>query len=695
MAMMAKMRSLAPAFIITVGALFVLFMVISDSNVLEAIGGRTNNVGSINGVDITYQEYQFAIEQQREQTKQQTGEDIPEEQWDQFRDQVWDAVVTQQLLAQEIEKLGVTVSDEEIRDAILGDDPPAFLKQNFIDSLGNFNRELYENAIFDPQNEPVLLQAEEFVRQQRLNEKLQSMLLASITVGENEVERKFLEQNIYMNAKYVLFENAFFPDSLITITDEDLRDYYDNNLDRFRINAQRKIRYVLFRNQPSEADTNLVIKNLTNVKEIVVSDTASFKSFVDIYSDVPYSIDTLDVRAFSTEALEIITNAKKGSILGPVPSTQGYTIYHLVDVVKSSEKSVRASHILINDEGDDEKNLAEANRIYQELIGGADFAELAIEHSNDPGSGSRGGDLGWFSKGAMVKEFEEAVFSGKVDEVQKPVKTTFGYHVIKVTGQSNKKYVVEKILNQVKQSAATRDATFNAASDFAYLADKNGFDKEAELVNYEIKETSRFTLNSPSIPGLGSNRMLVNFAFENSLNDISDVFKVQTGFVVAQISEIVAEGHTKFEDLGPSLRQLVATDKKYKSSKALADDLINRVNGNIDQITVLDPRIIVKTTGRFNSQTSIPGIGTEHSFTNTALNLDKNQLSEPFKGLRGYYVINLTEKTEFDSSSYSLQSSTIRNNLIQEKKNTYLNLWLTKLKENADIVDNRYIFYQF
>jgi parvulin-like peptidyl-prolyl isomerase len=131
MAMMAKMRSLAPAFIITVGALFVLFMVISDSNVLEALGGRSNNVGSINGVDISYREYQFVLDQQRETKKQQTGEDIGDDQWDQFREQVWESLVTQKLLEQEIERLGVTVSDEEIKDIILGDNPPEFLKQNF------------------------------------------------------------------------------------------------------------------------------------------------------------------------------------------------------------------------------------------------------------------------------------------------------------------------------------------------------------------------------------------------------------------------------------------------------------------------------------------------------------------------------------------------------------------------------------
>jgi len=170
MGMMAKMRGLAPAFIITVGALFVLFMVISDSNVLEALGGRTNNVGSVNGEDISYQEFVNAVDQQRENQKKQTGKEVDEQDMEQLRDQVWDALVTQKLLAEQIDKFGITVADEEIKEIILGENPPEFLKQNFIDSTGNFNRQVYEQALFDTRNKEALLQAEEFVRQNRLNE---------------------------------------------------------------------------------------------------------------------------------------------------------------------------------------------------------------------------------------------------------------------------------------------------------------------------------------------------------------------------------------------------------------------------------------------------------------------------------------------------------------------------------------------
>jgi parvulin-like peptidyl-prolyl isomerase len=695
MGMMGKMRSLAPAFIITVGALFVLFMVISDSNVLEALGGRTNDVGSVNGDDISYVEFQNAIERQREARKQQTGEDIPEEQWEQFREQVWDAMVTQKLLEQEIEKMNITVTDEEIKDAILGNDPPAFLKQNFIDSLGNFNREMYDQAIFDPQNEKILLQAEEWVRQTKLNEKLQSLLLASVTVSDAEVKRKFIEQNVFVNAKYALFSTQLVPDSLLNISDEDLREYYEANSDQFKVNEQRKLKFVLFRNQPSKADSELVYKNLENVKNSFLKDTSNFSYYADIYSDFPYSVDTLNPSFFTVEAVDLLRNADKGDVIGPISSLQGYALYRLIDILSGGEKFVRASHILVNDEGDDEKNLAEANRIYEELLNGANFDEMAKQHSNDPGTGQLGGDLGWFGKGTMVKEFEDACLNAKIGDIQSPLKTTFGYHIIKVYNQFSGVFVVEKIVNAVKQSATTVDANFTAAGDFSFLAEKNGFEKEAELMSYNIQETTLFNEKSVSIPGIGTNNRLIKFSFENGLNDISEVHKTPTGFVVAQITEVVPEGVQSFEEVETRVRQQVLNEKRFEWAKNLAKNILARVNSNIDMIPTLDPRIQVQNTGRINAQSNIPGVGQDYSFISAAFSLEKGQISDPVKGLRGYYVISVTDKTEFDSSAYSIQSSTIRNNLLQERKNTYVNAWLAQIKEEADIVDNRYIFYGY
>ena len=699
MAMMAKMRSLAPAFILTVGVLFVLFMVISDSNVMQALGGPTNDVGSINGDAITYKDFQAAVDQQREARKQ-NGQDVQDEEMDQFRDQVWDYVVSQRLIEQEVGKMGITVSDDEIRDIILGDNPPQFLKQNFIDSAGNFNRQQYESALFDPQNEKVLISAEESVRQYRINEKLQSMILASINVTQDEVLRKFKSQNSYVNsAEYALISTNIFPDSSINVTDEDMKNYYEDNIDKYTVKEQRKLDFVLFNNQPSAKDSEIVYKDLNNVKTNFgeEDDTTDFKYYVNIYSSQPYSVDTITFASLSPQAIDLFQSAKIGDVIGPVQAPGGVALYHLLGETNSNTELVRASHILIksNNPSEDEKSLAEANKIYNELIAGGDFEKIAMEKSQDPGSARLGGDLGWFGKGRMVKEFETAAFSGKVGEVQKPVKSNFGYHIIKVTGKSNKKYAVEKIFNPIKESATTRDERYNAAKDFSYLADKNGFDSEVKLGNYQVLSSGYFTSDAPSIPGIGANARLVSFAFDNGLNSVSEVFKIQQGYIVAKVSEIKENGLTPFDEIKDQIKPLALKELKLKKTKALAEDLKAKLNGNIRKISELDSRIPVKTVGRFNSETSIPGLGKNYAFIEAALNADTSKITGPVESAGGCFLIKVNSISPFDSSAYSVQSSTLRNNILQQKKRIVVSQWLEELKAKADIIDNRYKFYGY
>lgn len=693
MPMMAKMRSLAPAFIITVGALFVLFMVISDSNVLEAIGGRSNAIGSVNGQEITYQEFQAALDRQIETQKNQTGQDPDENQIDQIRDQVWDAVVTQTLFNQLMEKYDITVSDDEIKEIILGEDPPPFLKQNFIDSTGNFNRELYEQALFDPRNKEALVQAEELVRQSRLSQKLQSIILASLTVNEDEVKRRFIDQNTNIEAEYVLFDVNAVPDNNVKVSDDDLLKYYEDNKNNYKLQPQRKLKFVLFQNVPSAEDSQIVKKTLESVLNKIQNDTAGFKDFVEIYSELPYSKDTLAVNSFTPEVIKSFNRSNTGAVVGPFATQQGYAIFHYLGFTTGKDEFARASHILINQYGSDEQNLEEANKLYSRLANGEDFSSLAKEFSKDPGSAQNGGDLGYFNKGMMVKEFEEAVFNGNVGEVQKPVKTSFGYHIIKVTDRSNKKYIVEKIVNQVKQSATTRDRVYNAANDFSYLADKNGFDGEATLMNYKIQESQLFTEQSVAVPGIGPNKRLVNFAFENSVNTVSTPFKLPNGFVVVQVSESFGERFTPFEDIKNSLNPIVVREKKFEILEKEINDISKKISGDLSKVASFKSGVQIQQTGNFTPSGTIPNIGRDYALINEALKLDIGKVSNPIKGARGYYLIKVTKRTPFDENAYSTQASTIKNTVLNEKRSRFLSQWVNELKENADITDNRHLFF--
>ncbi len=695
MGMMARMRHLAPWFIIAVGGLFVLFMVLSDSKLTSLVRKPSSNIGEINGKKITYQEFSTLVEQYRANQVQRTGKDIPESQMDVFRDQIWDNLVSQYLVKEKIKEFGIEVTDQEIIDAIEGPNPPQIIKQNFIDSTGNFNRAAYDQAIHDPNNRKAMLQVEDAVREQLVQQKLVSLLNASIIVSDAEVKRNFIAQNIRMDADYALIDAVTMPKKDITYDDNDLKNYYENHSDEFKVDEQRKLRYVLFENIASHGDSAGIKKTLEGVVKKLETDTSSFKTYVKMYSDKPFSVDTLAPSLLPENVVNLFNNAKNGSVIGPVLTTQGYVVYKLDKKIKTKDTMVRASHILIKTGKDEKAAKAKIDSIYNVLINGADFAKVAKETSQD-GSASKGGDLGWFGKGQMVKEFEKASFNGKIGKIQKPIKTRFGYHIIKVTGKSNTKFVFEKIVNAITPSATTLDKVYENAKDFSYLANKNDFDSETKLMKYNVKETPLFTKKYKVIPGLGSNKALLHFAFNGDLNDVSSAFKVRNGYVVAQIIEIKKAGIKPFEEVKSIVERKVALEKKMEKAKEISLNIKNKLgeSGDLTKAKEIYPMARVSTAKNFNAVNPIPGVGREPAFAQAALDAELNKITGPVKVSRGYYLLKVTRRTKFDSTMYSIQKKSLRDNILNKKRNRVFADWLKGLKEKAEIVDNRYKFFR-
>ncbi|MBI2418683.1 MAG: peptidylprolyl isomerase [Ignavibacteriales bacterium] len=687
------MRKLGKPFFIIIAVLFIAFMVLSDSNVMELLGARSNNVGVINGKEIPYQEFTQFVERARENQKASTGKDIEEEQMDQFREQVWDALVNQTLTDQQTEKFGLFVTDKEITEAILGPNPPDFLKRSFVDSTGVFNREQYNTALSDPRNKEPLIQAEQVVKQQLMQEKLQQFVNGANFVSEMEIKRRFIDQNIKMNAEYVLVDLNSFQDNNITVTPDEMKKYYNDHPEKFKAENSRKIKYVLFPIKPTLKDSDIVRRQLENVVERMKTDTTSFKFYVDTYSETPYSKDSLDIGQLPEALAANINNYSAGSIVGPVTTPNGFGIYKFLGSAEGSTPLVKASHILIQNTADDAAAKTEADRVYGELTGGADFAAAAKKYSKDPGSAVAGGELGWFGKGRMVKEFEDACFSGSIGVVQKPVKTSFGYHIIKVTGKSSKKYAFEKIMQSVKASATTRDEIYQGASDFAFLADKNGFEKEVEAAKLQAQESAAFNEEAYVVPGVGYSKSIVKFAFDKSENTVSTVFKAGTGYVVFKVSEVIKPGVKKYEEVEKEVKALVIKDKKYEKAKNMAELIKKEVNGDFAKAAQLHSQARSGVAQQFSTNGSIPGVGLDYNFAAVAYKAPLNSVVGPVKGARGYYLINVKERTGFDQNAYNTQRNQIREGAINEKKQMLFSQWINKLKETAKIKDNRYQFY--
>jgi peptidyl-prolyl cis-trans isomerase D len=695
MGTMSRMRSLAPWFMITVGGLFILFMVFSDSRFLDFAKNQKQNVGSVDGEAITYQEFNSTVEQYKKNQEQQSGQQITEEQMDYFRDQIWDMMVSQKLVDKKIKEFGIVVTDDEIRNSLLGPNPPEMLKKQFTDSTGVFNRQAYESAMKDPRNRQIVVTLEEQIKQQLIQQKLQSYFFASLTVSDEEAMNRFISQNIKMKANFISVDAGSIPDADVKVTDADLEAYYNKHSEDYKVENQRKLKYVLFNRMPAAGDSALIKKNLEEVVKKVKSDTASFKSYVQSYSEQPYKKDTVTISNLPSELRNVLSRANKGDIVGPVATFEGYTVAKLVDKVASKNEMVRASHILVKSTGNDAADKKKIDDIYNELMKGADFAKVAREKSDD-GSKTKGGDLDWFGKGQMVKPFEDASFSGKIGVIQKPIKTQFGYHIIKVTDKASQSFVIEKIVNKVQISATTADKIYQDAADFAYVAKENGFESEAKAMKYNAIETPEFNEEVRGIPGVGLNHALVKWAFDNKVGEVSDVYKVASGYVVATVSAVIKPGIKPLSDVKPGVKSSVLLEKKLEKALSIAKNIKKQIGSNGDGMVAKSvwAGARVDTTAEFTTAGNVPSIGRDFAFTEAAYKAELNKWTEPVKGKNSVFIIKVSYRTDFQSATFALEKEVLKKNLLQNKKNMYLSQWLEQLKKEAEIVDDRYLFFK-
>ncbi len=700
MGMMARMRSLAPWFIISVGVLFVLFMVLSDANITQIFRQQRQVIGSVDGKEITYQDFAKRVEFERNNLERQ-GRKIEESQMDDFRQQVWDAMVNEMLIEKKIKEYGIEVSDQEVVDQLLGPNPPQFVQQYFLDSNGVFNRELYDMALRDPKNKDAVVQLEDMVRRNLVQQKLTDYLFAAVQVSEDEIKDKYIKDNITMTAEYALFTYSMIPDSMIKFTEDYAREYYEKHKNDYKRDEMRKIDYVLFELKPSKSDTSDIIANLSAIIRKMKEEKADFKTYAEIYTDDnhPYSRDTVSITKIEPEAQELIKNAKPGDIIGPILTRSGATVYRLVAKIKAKEPVVRASHILVRSLGKGVQDMGakkEAYDIYKQLKAGADFAKLAKEKSKDPGSAARGGDLGWFGKGQMVKEFEKTAFSAKVGVVQKPVKTRFGYHIIKVTDKLYNDFVIEKIVNEIKPSATTQDRIYNRASDFSYLAKKNDFSKEAELMKYKVVKSSAFRKDNATIPGLGASRSIIDFVFANEVGTVSDVFKVGKGYVVFRVAEILPKGIRPYDEVKASVKAAAMRELKLDKAYEIAGEARKKIgtSNDLEKAKEVWSNVKVAKIGNVKLGKVLPTIGREYAFSEYCYYGKLNEVSEPVRGNRGVFLIKVIQRTPFDKNAYDIQRTSILENLMRQKQREFLNSWISSIKEEANIVDERYKYYR-
>lgn len=161
--------------------------------------------------------------------QQQTGEAPTPQMSDLIREQVFNALVEERLRQQAMERLGITVTDDEVVQMVLGDNPHPIIKAYFGDENGNVNRALLQNFIDNPAAREDWIRLEEYLRAERARQKLEQLLLATVHVSDQEVEEEYRRRTLRADARYVALRYAEVPDDSVTVTESDLRRYYNEH----------------------------------------------------------------------------------------------------------------------------------------------------------------------------------------------------------------------------------------------------------------------------------------------------------------------------------------------------------------------------------------------------------------------------------------------------------------------------------
>jgi parvulin-like peptidyl-prolyl isomerase len=700
MGMMTKMRDNAHVFIMAFAVIFVAFWVFSDLDISSLMQGSMNEIGNIGGKSIGYQEFQDVVERASEQRKEQNkGRDLTENDYMQIREQVWNDFVTQAIVEQAIKEFGITVSDQEITDWVFSDNPPEQLAQYFKDSTGQFNGDAYQQFLRNPgpENQQALVAIESQLRSELLRSKLTNILTSSVIVSEGSIRAKFVEQNIEFIGSYVFFDPRVFAGADTSAPSQDeYNRFYEKNKPRFKTEDMRQIKFVLFAEVPSKADTSAIVYELNTLRDLAVNGN-DFLELVANNSDQQYdSAQWFSRDQVIPEVATQVFSQPVGSIVGPVPSETGLSLFKVMAERTAENVMYRASHVLLRTDGgqDEAAQKAKAETVLAKAKAGEDFTKLAAQYSEEPGAAERGGDLSWFGKGRMVKEFEDAVFGARPGEIKGLIKTQFGYHIIKVVDRSSRELKLAEIRMTITASSGTKDELFETARNFAYFATENGFESEAKAQNRELQETPEFAQQTGSyIPNVGTNPALIKFAFENSVGDISEVHRSSGGYVVAMISSERPAGYRPLEEVQEQIKTQVIYERQMLNTLKKAREIAGK-GKSLEQISNANPSLTITSMPPFKIQAGVPNVGSDQTFIGKLLGLKAGGITEPFRGQRGIYVLRLDNKSAFDETAYKVKKEEIRQQQLSTLQNEFIQSWIEEKRTEIDIVDNRDKFFR-
>ena len=330
------------------------------------------------------------------------------------------------------------------------------------------------------------------------------------------------------------------------------------------------------------------------------------------------------------------------------------------------------------------------------------FATLANEYTMDPSNqGTKGGDLGWFKKGRMVKPFEEAAFNANKDQIIGPVLSRFGYHVIhvrdkKVNENGDNEVLASHILIKIDISPTTLSNLKRDATLFSYDAQDNGFDIAVEEYGLTASSAEKLNENDLSVKGIGNFRSAVRYAFNNEVNTVSDILENEKYFVLCSLDSIIPKGIKPLNEVEPLLKSKLQNKNAKLASLEEANKLLIDISAG--EKTIAELVKSKKGLDGFIKETKklaqgFTSIGRSNYVAGVIPTAKIEKIIGPVETNQGYAILQIHEKSNIDSTLYEQQKDQIRKEIFSKKQNQYFQAWIADLKEKAEIIDNRKYYF--
>ena len=697
----------APITIVAISLALIAF-ILMDAKQDGSGPSSTESIGKVNGKAIDQAEFNKKVLILENQEEQQSGQRPSNSRSAQIREQVWNQIVAERVFYAEAAKLGIEFTSKELDNILKSDDAanPLMQDKSMVDpATGKLDRSKLSQALVNikkMKGEQWDMVNSQIIEPQKLTSvstKYFALLNASAYYPAWMEEKDVKESKTFASISYVQIPYQTISDSTIKVTDAEVEKYVQKHKDLFKQEAGRMISYVAFSQLPGAADsarTKAVVEalktdfaNETNTKTFLARNTSS----------IEFDTNYFPKSKIQSIALDSIIKLPAGSVYGPYVDNKNYVLAKILGS-KIMPDSAHVRHILIatvNAQTGEpllEDSIAKkrADSIYNAIIGGANFAFLALQYSSD-GSKDKGGDLGTFAYGTMVPEFNKYSFEKPVGS-KGVVKTQFGYHIMDVLGQKGASPAY-KIGFMAKEIFASEETINKASNDAIKLsAEKDAKKAEAYIQNNGLKKISVPTLIKESDAQVGQMqdaRGLVRWVFEAKKADVSDPMPVGDQFVVATVDKIFKEGTQDVETARAMAEPAIKEEKK-------AEQIIKNLGANptLETAAAKYAKEIL-TAGADSSITFksqiINAIGNEPKLIGAIFNkANLNKVSAPVTGKAGVYVFKVNSYAE-KATDPNEDKALLRNQQTTALRSQAVTNWFEGIKKKATIKDNRSKFF--